>query len=388
MNRGENILWLVLTEKPVGANFMTLYVDFQKRIQESDAEEAIEILQDIWGQGIDMDRLTACFVEPAATSLQLRFDNPHALICLDSLLQLLDLIPAKDRLYFVQWFVRHLSGLPRLSLDLKQTERIGRFGAKSAKKGYIRSLLEHKVNNAFYYALRFVDEEGLEGYIHQCLEIASHEVDFLGHVFIYTHTLGRLCRLVEPKQAKTLIFQLTEFLARRARVQADSLQKEGREVDSLIPMAFERVNILGHNTILAHKINQVVDHLGGRYIEHLSSQLVRNLENSPDRFSREDMEEMVAGFSDKTKDPLGALRKSLTKGNDRQSIYYCRLYLEDFGLTAELFSTLAKSLAARDPAQPHYIIFPQAVFDLAQIVDQSYVEIAMARVIRMISGQE
>lgn len=366
-------------------NFMSLYVDLQRKIQESYAEEAIEILQSTWEQGIEMDRLTACFVEPASANLQLRFDTPHAMICLDSLFQLLDLIPSKDRLYFLQWFVRYLSGLPKLFLDFKETEKIGTLGAKHTKKGYVRSLLEHKVNNAFYYALRFVEEEGMESYLHQCLEIAAHEVDFLGHVFIYTHTLGRLCRLVEPKQAKTLIFQLTEFLARRARVDADSLQKEGREVDSLIPMALERINILGHNAIFANKINQVVDHLEDRYIEHLSSQLVRNVENSPDRFSRDDIEEMLGGVRDETKDPLGALRKSLARGNDKQSIYYCRLYLENFGLTGELFSTLAKFLAVKDPAQPHYIIFPQAVFDLAQIVDQPNVELALARVIRMIS---
>ena len=70
----------------------------------------------------------------------------------------------------------------------------------------------------------------------------------------------------------------------------------------------------------------------------------------------------------------------------RQSIYYCCLYLENHGLTADLFSTLAKSLAAKDPAQPHYIIFPQAVFDLARIVDEPHAEVAMARVIRMIAG--
>jgi len=95
---------------------------------------------------------------------------------------------------------------------------------------------------------------------------------------------------------------------------------------------------------------------------------------------------MVGGIKDHAKDPLDALRKSLTRGNGRQSIYYGRLYLEDFGLTGELFSTLARFLAAKEPAQPHYVIFPQAFFDLAQIVDQPHAELALARVIRMISG--
>ncbi len=367
---------------------MSLYLDLERRIQESDAEEAVEILQGIWDQGIDLERLTASFLEPAATSLQLRFDTPHALICLDSLIQLLNAIPSNDHFHFLQWFVRYLSGLPRLFLDFEKTEKIGTLGIKHAGKGYARSLLEHKVNNAFYYALRSVEEEGLECYLHQCLEISAHEVDFLGHVFIFTHTLGRLCRLVEPKLVRSLMFQLTEFLARRARMEPNSLQKEGREVDILILMALERINILGHNAILAHKINQVVDHLEGRYIQHLCSQLVRNIENSPDRFSREDLEEMLGGLKDHTKDPLDALRKSLTRGNGRRSIYYCRLYLENFGLTGELFSMLARFLTAKDPAQPHYIIFPQAVFDLAQIVDQPIAELALARVIRMIAEQE
>ncbi len=367
---------------------MSLYPDLQRRIQEAEAEEAIEILHSLWEQGIDTNSLTACLVEPAAASLQLRFDTPHAMICLDSLLQLLDLIPPPDRLYFLEWFVRYLSGLPKLFLDFKETEKIGTLGVKDARKGYARSLLEHKVNNAYYYAIRFVEERGLESFIHHCLEIAAHEVDFLGHVFIYSHTLGRLCRNVDPKVAKTLIFQLTEFLARRAQVGTEVSRKEGREVDSLIPIAFERINILGHNTIFAHKINQAVDHLEGRYVEHLCSQLIRNIENSPDRFSRDDMDEMVAGIRDDTRDPLGALRKSLTRGNSRQSIYYCRRYLEDFGLTGEFSSTLVRFLAAKDPVQPHYIIFPQAVFDLAQSVDQPNIELALSRVIRMICGQD
>jgi hypothetical protein len=367
---------------------MSLYADLYQRIQESDTDQAIETLQSIWEQGIDMDHLIACFVEPGSASLQLRFDTPHALICLDSLSQLLEVIPSKDHLFFLEGFVRYLSGLPKLSLNFEETEKIGTLGVKQARKGYIRSLMEHKVNNAFYYALRFVEEEGLESFLHQCLEIATHEVDFLGHVFIYTHTLGRLCRRVEPKQLPPLIFQITEFLARRAKVEAESLQKEGREVDSLIPLAFERINILGHNTILAHKINQAVDHLEGRYVEHLSYQLVRNVENSPDRLSRYDIEERLGGAGDRTKDPLGALRKSLTRGNNRESLSFCRQYLESSGLTADLFSTLTRSLVAKDPAQPHYIIFPQAVLDLAQVVDEAHVELALARVIGMISGPD
>ncbi len=367
---------------------MSRYPDLQRKIQEAEVEEAVEVLQSIWEEGIDPDRLTACFVEPAAASLQLRFDTPHAMICLDSLLQLLDLIPSADHLYFLESFVRYLSSLPKLFIDFKETEKIGALGAKDPRKGFVRSLLEHRVNNAFYYAIRSVEEKGLESFIHHCLEIAAHEVDFLGHVFIYTHTLGRLCRRVDSKQAKTLIFQLTEFLARRAQVETEVLQKEGRDVDSLIPDALERINILGHNTILAHKINQVVDFLESPYIEHLSSQLIRNVENSPDRFSRDDLEEMLGGMQDETKDPLGALRQSLTRGNSRQSLYYCRRYLEDFGLTGELCSTLAKCLVAKDPVQPHFIIFPQAVFDLAQSLDQPNIELAMARVIRMATGLE
>lgn len=367
-------------------NLVSLYLDLQRKIEESDAREATEILQSLYEQGIDRDSLRACFVEPAAESLQLKFDTPHAMICLDSLFQLLDVIPSANHPYFLEWFVRYLSGLPKLFFDFRETEKIGTLGTKDPRKGYARSLLEHKVNDAFYYAIRCVEERGLESFIQRCLEIAAHEVDFLGHVFIYTHTLGRLCRCVDPKQAKNLIFQLTEFLARRARVEANSLQKEGREVDSLIPMALERINILGHNTIFAHKINQVVDLLEGRHIEHLSFQLIRNVENSPDRFSRDEMEEILGGVRDDTKDPLGALRESLNRGNSRKSIYYCRVYLENFGLTGDLCTILAKTLTARDPAQPHYIIFPQAVFDLAQSMDQPNIELAMARVIRMIDG--
>jgi len=135
---------------------MSLYLDFERRIQESDAKEAVEILQGIWDQGINMDRLMASLLEPAATSLQLRFDTPHALICLDSFIQLLHAIPSNDHLYFLQWFARYLSGLPRLFLDFEKTEKIGTLGIRHARKGYARSLLEHKINNAFYYALRFV----------------------------------------------------------------------------------------------------------------------------------------------------------------------------------------------------------------------------------------
>jgi hypothetical protein len=367
---------------------MSLYVDLQRRIFESDSEEAIEILQSIWEQRADMGQLTACFLEPASASLQLRFDTPHAMICLDSLSQLLEMIPSKDHLYFLEGFVRYLSGLPKISIDFKGIEYIRSLGVKSGKKGYVRSLMEHKVNNAFYYALRFMEEEGLEDFLHQCLEIASREVDFLGHVFIYTHTVSRLCRRADPTHRGPLVFQLTEFLARRARVEADCLRKEGRELDSLIPMALEQINILGHNSIFAHKISQAIDHLEGRCIEHLCSQLIRNVENSPDRFSRDDLEQVLDGVKEKSKDPLGALRKSLTRGNERQSLSYCRQYIESFGLTGELFSTLARFLAGKDPGQPHYLIFPQAIFDLAQTLDQPQAELALARVVRMITGRE
>ena len=112
------------------------------------------------------------------------------------------MIPSKDHLCFLEGFVRYLSGLPKISLDFKGVEYIGSLGVKSGKKGYVRSLMEHKVNNAFYYALRFVEEEDLESYLRHCLEIAAHEVDFLGHVFIHTHSLSRLCRRVKPRQAQ------------------------------------------------------------------------------------------------------------------------------------------------------------------------------------------
>jgi hypothetical protein len=96
---------------------MSLYVDFQTRIQESDIEEAIEILHDILEQGIDMKRVTACFVEPASASLQLRFATPHAVICLDSLTQLLNVIPAKDQAYFLQGFKQTAKPVPSVPKD-------------------------------------------------------------------------------------------------------------------------------------------------------------------------------------------------------------------------------------------------------------------------------
>lgn len=365
---------------------MSLYADLQQKIFESEGEEAVEILQTILEEGTDTEQLIASLAHPASASLQLRFDTPHAMIYLDSLSQLLDVVPPRDRPFFLGLFIRYLSSLPKLSFDFKRIERTGTLGVKPATKGYVRSLMEHKVNNAFYYALRFIEEEGLESFLHQCLEIAAHEVDFLGHVFIYTHCVGRLCRQAGPNQIPSLVFQLTEFLARRARMEADGLNREGREVESLIPLALERINILGHNAIFGHKILQAVDHLESRYIEHLCAQLVRNVENSPDSFSRENIEETLGRGTKHTRDPLGALKKSLTKGSYRESLSYCRQYLEAFGATGELISTLARFLTMKDPGQPHYVIFPQAIFDLARAVDPPYAEIALARVVRMVNG--
>ena len=124
---------------------MSLYVDLQRRIYESDSEEAIEILQSIWEQRADMGQLTACFLEPASASLQLRFDTPHAMICLDSLSQLLEMIPSRDHLYFLEGFVRYLSGLPKISIDFKGIEYIGSLGIKSGKKDALELAKERMV---------------------------------------------------------------------------------------------------------------------------------------------------------------------------------------------------------------------------------------------------
>ncbi len=215
------------------------------------------------------------------------------------------------------------------------------------------------------------------------LAIAAHEVDPLGHVFIYTATALRLLDKVHPTDRSAILLAAMEYLARKAQVDEPALLHDERPVADILPRAFERPNILGHNVIYAAEIDRSAGALPPRLQAHLAGQLHRNIQDSEctltyDRYCNERNyegcldDDCVRCIEDAFQNgDVGAGYAALARGCIQEDMRHC------------LRQALLTLFARIDTPQPHYLIYPAATFELLDGVEREHRELALAQLIAM-----
>ncbi len=234
----------------------------------------------------ELDRL----LRPAARGLQLHYDTPHQMICLDSCHRL-ELACGEGAATALRAYVTdYVEGQPQLVCLDGGVAALGKPDVKDEVDGMRRSLADGKAFNAAFYALELAGPGNVDALVRTALQIACREVDGLGHVFIYTDTALRLFSACHNGERTHVLLSLMEYLARKALREEPELLKEEDGLPALIGRAVERVGLLGHNVIFARSLVLREGDLDAERFEHALAQLARNIADSEDEFTIDRMQ--------------------------------------------------------------------------------------------------
>lgn len=320
----------------------------------------------------------------AARGLQLHYDTPHQMICLDSCRRLEQACGPQAARAARACLVDYVESQPQLVRAAAGFVVQGPPDVPDDVEGMGSSLAEGKVLNAAFYALRLVGAGNYEALCRAALETASHEVDGLGHVFIYADSALRLAATASAEAQAEALLSLMEYLARKALHQAPELLEEKSGLPALIERAIERVGLLGHNAICARSlVLREGDVEGGRF-EHARAQLARNIADSGDEFTPDRMRQLAAVPPDGP--PQERLPTLTAAGDEEAVIGAVRGYVADGADFRDILDGLVLAFCRVDVRQPHYLIFPESVQFLAECMAPLHRELALVQLARMAAG--
>jgi hypothetical protein len=272
----------------------------------------------------------------------------------------------------------HASGLQFPALSLQPS---GPAEAEDDVEGMRGSLAEGKVFNATFYAQRLLEAGRFDDLERAVLEVASREVDPLGHVFIYTDCSLRLMRSCAPEARPEILLNLMEYLSRKADPRAPRLSEEKAPLDELVRQAAERIGVLGHNLIYARSLRLRRDDLPAEAFARARAQLARNIARSDEPLTAEQLEQMGAMV------PSGlhatVLPQLVARGDVTDAVAAVRGYLAEGAAPESLLDDLLMALCRVKMQQPHYLIFPESVLLLLADAEDPCWEPALAQIARM-----
>ncbi len=330
-------------------------------------------------------KLTQQVLRKAAHALQLHFDTPHAMICFDAARRLRETCSAQAYDAACRKLLDYVNESDRLDHPAMPLTPAGEPDADDEVAGMRQSLAEHKVLNAAWYGQRLLDAGRHADLAQEALRLAAHEVDGLGHTFIFTETALRLMRDAADETTRSaILLALMEYLSRKASVERPQLQWSGAGWRHLAQRACERVGLLGHNVIFARSLHLRRDDLPDDLFEHALAQLERNIDASEDEFTVDDLRSRSA--SEPAGRPEAVLGEFVASGDTELAVAAVRGFMSNGVGAPEVASALVTVLCRVDVTQSHYVIFPEAVRYLIDHVDADYAELALAQVARMACG--
>jgi hypothetical protein len=349
----------------------------------NDAQKAGKGVRAARAENVSFDSLLQALVPVAASTLQLKYPTPHGMIALAYTWDALDGMDDLGQQQMVESCARYLAQCPKTTLRPGEAPSRGEPYFQNPSEGLKRSLREHRSLDALFYAERFLEADKQDDLGQLLLAIAAHEVDPLGHVFIYTTTALRLIEKARPADRSAILLAAMEYLARKAQVDEPALLDDERPVADILPRAFERPNILGHNVIYAAEIDRSAGALPPRLQTHLVGQLHRNIQDSEctltyDQYCNERNYEGCVGddcvrcIEDAFQNgDVGAGYAALARGCIQEDMRPC------------LRQALLTLFARIDTPQPHYLIYPAATFELLDRVEREHRELALAQLVAM-----
>lgn len=336
--------------------------------------------------GEELTDILHALVPVAARTLQLTYPTPHAMIALEWLWGTLSWLDPAAQRESVASYLRDLGSHTKFNVSLAEPFTAGLPLSENHQEGVFRSLEEMRVFDGFYYAWLLYKSGRQQELRHAVMEIASHEVDSLGHVFIYAATALRLfARCREDSDRAVVLLALVEFLSRKALIETPELLTERRNLDKLLPALVKRVNILGHNVIYAAELARALDEFTPDVQAHLITQLDRNIHDSNITLTREVCAQVrdEAPPTAEGADPMERLGEAFAEGDfggALRAISEARAQPERM---PRLRQTLLMLFARIDTHQPHYIIYPRATFELMARADAETGELALAELVNL-----
>jgi hypothetical protein len=243
------------------------------------------------------------------------------------------------------------------------------------------SLADHRVFNAQFYALRLLRDRRAVDLERALLTLASHEVDGLGHVFIYTDAALRLMRRAGAVLRREVLLDVMEFLGRRATFEPPATLRPARSREPAYRAALACVGLLGHNVIYSRSLELRREELPAEVFDHALAQLERNIGGSEGAFTVDDMK--AIGPAPDERRPKTALVEAVASGDERATVALTRGYLASKDVKAErVWEALVLAFALIDTHQPHYLIFPDSAWLAADLLGGDAAELAASTVAR------
>jgi hypothetical protein len=361
----------------------------------NDEEAVVRCVRRLHAQGTSYGELLMSLAPRAAQTLELRFATPHAMYPLEHVIRCLPALSERGQAQVADAYVRYLAVKPRTLFAVEPGRAHGEPFFADLERGLVRSLAEKRVLDAFFYASKLADA-GRADALCDCLrELASHEVDGLGHVFIFTTTA--LLLLARSKEARPYVtMALVEFLSRRALVEDWTELSEKRSLRDLLPLVFERINILGHNIIYANQLRGELDRFRPARRRHLLAQLARNIEASETPLTYDRYRKRVDRAPRASGDPIRRLKRAFADGDLDAGYRALADAWRDDTSREQLRETLLVLFARLDTHQPHFVAYPQATFELLEadsakvatgyvggLVEEDVAELGLAQLVTM-----
>ncbi len=360
--------------------------DVATRLSESlnanDPSAAMAALADLRHQGASAEQTLSCLIPAAARTLQLRYPTPHAMIAAEwTRSSLVGLAPDRAQC-LLEACVRYIAHCPKVNLRFHRPHSPGEPDKEDLLEGLRSSLDEHRVFDAFFYAERALGGPDPRAAENLLLTLAGHEVDPLGHVFIHTATGLRLQHWCEQADWPLALLAMMEFLSRRAHVDEPRLLTEPRPLSALIPRAFERINVLGHNVIYAAELNRLPDGFPEPFLQHLHGQLARNIEKAEQGLTRDEYQACRTRTKPGDTRPDNLLEQAFTNGDVEAGLRSFALAWAHPPARESVRSDIVALFARIDTLQSHYLIYPAATFSVLGKVSERDAEFGVAHLVR------
>jgi hypothetical protein len=319
----------------------------------------------------------------AARTLQLRFATPHAMIALNWAIRALEGLTSVQANAVAEACVRFLAASPKLHVDVAERSTGGEVGDADPLDGLERSLSEHRVFDAGFYVSNLLGEGRYVALAEFAMELASRRVGSLGHVLIYTINALKMLSRSSLADAGLVALALSEFLSRRAMHEEPKAHPYGSTLPDLLSRLVERPGLLGHNVILAAEVAPALHGFSEKRKDHILAQLAENVDRSDEMLTAERYLGMQKRPVSDAGGGLEQLVHAFRAGAVADAMAPLAACWRDPKARGALRGVLLALFAGIDAHEPHYLIYPQATFSLAEVVGERFGELAVAQLVAL-----
>jgi hypothetical protein len=359
-------------------------------------KEASELLRPCWRALSDSRTLIETLLPLTLEAIDLRFPDLHSVKLADALYHLAPEIPSDLQLSLMDAFVKHLASVAKVSLPVADGHVSGFFLAQKPSEGLLKAIARRRTLNAYYYALRLVEEESATDLENLSLRLAARDVGRYGQIFTCLDSAVWMGDMLGPSDRKYLFFRTMEYLAREAATEDPAeLRPAPASPEAIVALAAGQAGFFGHNLILAQRLLRRQDRLPEAWRGHLWAQLHEQI-TQPEPGSEDHwpldatrIAETIGGFTDSGADPVDGLIDAIGHQRVGPALYYLQRQIEADALSPKLLGAVLKGAlqADRDPIDPYIIVMPWAAWSLArQTADPALASLIMSQAVSMLAS--